>query len=81
MAAESTHPAFVDRIEGDTAVLLLGEEGRDTVNLPRAYLPAGAGEGTHLQLRLTVDPEAKRRVAAEVDDLMDQLLGGEDRKQ
>jgi Protein of unknown function (DUF3006) len=75
MAAESTHPAFIDRIEGDTAVLLLGEEGRDPLHLPRAYLPPGAGEGTHLQLRLTVDPEARVRTAREVDSLMDDLLG------
>jgi hypothetical protein len=75
--AESVHPAFVDRIEGEVAVLLLGKEGKQTLSLPRAYLPPGAGEGSYLQLRLVLDPRARARAEKDVAGLMADLLGQE----
>jgi len=57
---------FIDAIEDDEAWVLL-EERR--YRLPRALLPAGAGEGTWL--RLTVDSaqklEAEQRATAEAE--------------
>jgi hypothetical protein len=52
---------FIDAIEDDEAWVLL-EERR--YRLPRALLPAGAGEGTWL--RLTVDSAQKLEAEAEI---------------
>jgi hypothetical protein len=54
---------FVDAVEEGHARLLAGS---DVFTIPAALLPDGAGEGTWLQLALTVtppqaDPDALRR--------------------
>lgn len=49
--------AVVDRIEGETAVVLVGE-GESTIHLPVSELPPGAREGSVLKLWLTVDRQA-----------------------
>ena len=55
-------PAFVDRIEGDRAVLLV--RGR-TRSVPRKTLQAGVGEGQVVRDGAS-DPEATRRLRREV---------------
>jgi hypothetical protein len=45
-------PIVVDRIEGTRAVLVVGDE---TVDIPAAALPPGAGEGAVLVLGLGDD--------------------------
>ena len=72
---DTTAHAYVDRIEGDVAVLLLGNEGKDRVDLPKGYLPPGTREGDHLQIRFSPEPAARDRVKEDVDDLMNELLG------
>ena len=54
--AESPGPirAFLDRIEGETAVLLLDNE--EVIYLPARLLPAGAREGCWLEVRLPLRP-------------------------
>ena len=52
---------FIDAIEDDEAFLLLEEK---RYSLPRALLPAGAGEGTWL--RLSVDRAQKVKVEKEI---------------
>lgn len=49
--------AFVDRIEGDKAVLLVGDEEQCKVILPVDCLPDGAREGAVLTVNLEYDPE------------------------
>ena len=66
---------FLDRIEGDVAVLL---DGKREVKLPRAYLPAGAREGEVLQLVLTRDPEATKKAQQATQKLRDKLGEGDD---
>ncbi|HZZ83121.1 MAG TPA: DUF3006 domain-containing protein [Anaeromyxobacteraceae bacterium] len=53
--------AFVDRIEGEVAVLLIGER---QWNLPAALLPAGTGEGDSVELSAK---KLKRRPAPAPD--------------
>jgi hypothetical protein len=60
----------VDRIEGETAVLL---EDRRAVELPAEWLPAGVGEGTWLTLTLAEDPEATDDARARIQRLQAQL--------
>ncbi len=56
--------AYIDRIEGDLAVLLLGEDMRK-VNFPVSYLPENTGEGDYLKLELSYDREATEQAEQE----------------
>ncbi len=58
----------VDRIEADRAILTMGGE---RVEVPVAFLPAGAAEGT--VLRLTVDQAAGAQLRAELEDRLARL--------
>ncbi|MFN3651768.1 MAG: DUF3006 domain-containing protein [Armatimonadota bacterium] len=64
---------WLDRIEGERAVLLLGEEGRETATIPRRLLPSDAREGMALDLSLAPAPEDETR--ERVQGLMDDLFG------
>jgi hypothetical protein len=70
--SESIVKAFVDRIEGDIAVLLVGAEQRE-FNLPKRHLPRGAGEGSALILRIELDEdstqESRDRITRLIEDL------------
>ncbi|MER3426768.1 MAG: DUF3006 domain-containing protein [Pyrinomonas sp.] len=71
---EVTIHAVVDRIEdGDWAVLLLGDDERGRADFPRAYLPAGSGEGTHLRIRIEIDEESQQRAEEETRRLLERL--------
>ena len=61
--------AYIDRVEGDLAVLLLGEDMKK-VNFPVSYLPANTGEGDYLKLELSYDKEATERAEQEALELL-----------
>ena len=63
---------FIDRIEGERAVLQAGPDGRETVTLPVRLLPDGAREGAALDLTLAPAPEDTTK--ADVQSLMDDLF-------
>ncbi|MHB8859544.1 MAG: DUF3006 domain-containing protein [Thermoleophilia bacterium] len=67
---ESRFNCYLDRIEGDSAVLLI--EGRESV-VPVSVLPRGAREGDHLQLAVIVDESARDKTASEISDLQRRL--------
>ncbi|MCL4552569.1 MAG: DUF3006 domain-containing protein [Candidatus Marsarchaeota archaeon] len=52
--------AVVDRIGGETAVLLVGDD-EVPVSFPKKYLPKGVREGSVLHLSLKVDPQAEEK--------------------
>jgi hypothetical protein len=54
MADEGELTAVVDRIVGDRAVLLVGEEEQEAV-VPVADLPRGTGEGGWVQVRVRAE--------------------------
>jgi hypothetical protein len=60
---------FIDAVEDDEAQVLLEDK---RYSIPRALLPAGAGEGTWL--RLTVDRGRKLEVQDEIDARRARLL-------
>lgn len=68
----ATLKAVVDRIEGKTAVLLLGDD-EVQLNLDLRHLPEGAQEGSHLRLRFELDAgataAARERAAARLERL------------
>ena len=49
--------AVIDRLEGDTAVLSVGD-GKRTLDVPVSRLPAGAADGDHLRLAFDGEPGA-----------------------
>ncbi len=70
----------VDRIEGDTAVLLVAGEaarrlgpGPAKLLWPQSLLPPGAGEGSYIKVLATLDPEAAKAAGARVRSLLDKL--------
>ena len=75
MAIEKRVQAFVDRIEGDCATLLLGDEGRP-VCWPVEALPENAGEGSFVSITLTLDEKATKAAEDVIDSLIDRLEHG-----
>ena len=63
--------AYLDRFEGDLAVLLLGE-AMVKVNSPRVFLPKDVAEGDYL--KLTIERDAAATDAAE-DEALELLKG------
>ena len=73
MKPESKIKALIDRFEGETAVLLLGEEEQESAELPKSFLPAGSKEGDILKIRIILQSrrtkEAKLKVAEKLSAL------------
>jgi hypothetical protein len=63
---------FVDRITDGIASLVCGD-GEYTVDFPLRALPGGTKEGDWLRVSFSADEEKKKRVAEEIDSLMDEL--------
>jgi len=63
----------VDRIEGEIATVLLGDDESVIVNLPLAWLPPDVTEGMVLQLTVTVDHAATDTGKQHIQSLMDEL--------
>ncbi|MDR3566051.1 MAG: DUF3006 domain-containing protein [Negativicutes bacterium] len=70
--------AVVDRLEGDKAVLLLGEDETAAV-WPRQGLPPGVREGDILAVDLCRDEAATRQARAMAEDLLRQLTHKEEK--
>ena len=61
--------AYIDRFEGDLAVLLLGDDMKK-VNFPKSCLPPGVGEGDYLRIDIAYDKEATEKAEQEALDLL-----------
>ena len=61
--------AYIDRFEGNLAVLLLGDEMKK-VNFPREFLPAEVGEGDYIKMDIAPDKEADEQAEAEALELL-----------
>ncbi|NLU36607.1 MAG: DUF3006 domain-containing protein [Clostridiales bacterium] len=64
--------AVVDRIEGDTAVLLIGEE-ETRLDIPLRLLPEGTREGSHLTIAFELDKDSEEKKRQEISSLLDKL--------
>ena len=67
--------AFIDRIEGKTAVLII-EPGKARIETPLADLPRGAREGDWLAVTFAIDQAQAGQVKAQVSDLLKKLKAG-----
>jgi hypothetical protein len=65
--------AVIDRIEGDLAVLLVGER-QEMLNVPLYMLPEGATEGSWLIIRFSLDEEATNQQYRRNKSLLERLL-------
>lgn len=61
--------AYIDRYEGDVAVLLLGESMKK-VNFPREFLPDGVCEGDYITMDIALDEEANKEAEEEALELL-----------
>lgn len=64
---------FVDRIEGNTAVVLLGDDESVKVNIPVSWLPKGIKEGTVIKFDASVDEDATQAGKSRVQSLLDSM--------
>jgi hypothetical protein len=65
--------AVIDRVEGEVAVLLLGDKGEFKLNLPLSQLPEGCRESDVLNISIERDPVATEQAKERVSGLMDKL--------
>ncbi len=65
--------AVIDRVEGELAVLLLGDKGEVRLNLPLSQLPEGCREGDVLKLSFERDQAATGQAKERVSDRMEKL--------
>ena len=61
--------AYIDRYEGELAVLLLGESMKK-VNFPREFLPDDVDEGDYITLDIALDEEANKKAEEEALELL-----------
>lgn len=69
-------PAWLDRLEGDTAVLYLGD-GQDKLDLPAKYLPAGVKAGAALRIAISLDVRETERLREKIRKLQQRLKKGD----
>lgn len=73
---KKTVSAFVDRIEGDLAVIYLGEGQDYKINIPLKFLPNDIKENTNLKFNISIDNKTGDDIAKEVEDLRKMLIDG-----
>ena len=66
--------AVIDRFEEDNAILLLGQDERQTV-FPAAGLPEGLSEGDYIRMEISYDAKATKAAMEESTRLLDKLRG------
>jgi len=67
--------AVIDRIEdNDLAVILLGDDEKDQIDLPITYLPSGATGSDHLRITITLDEESRDSMQDRIRNLQQELL-------
>jgi hypothetical protein len=64
--------AVIDRVEGELAVLLVGDESIK-LNVPLSLLPAGCKEGDVLNISFERDTEETEQAKERVSGLMEKL--------
>ena len=64
---------FLDRIEGNTAVLISQEDESQRCNIPLSLLPTGSREGDMLSIRIERDGVATEAAKERVSGLIEKL--------
>lgn len=61
---------FIDRIEGDLAVIVLYDDDRIKFNIPVKYLPEGARGGDYFTLTFAIDRKGRDEELALIEELL-----------
>lgn len=61
--------AYIDRFEGNLAVLLIGDAMKK-VNFPREFLPADVSEGDYIKITISLDEDANNEASDEAWNLL-----------
>ncbi len=69
--------AYIDRIEGNLAVIYLGDDQSDKIDLPIKFLPNGVKEDMHLKIIINIDSQSSKDVSKEVEDLRSKLINNQ----
>jgi hypothetical protein len=73
-ASSASIHAVIDRIEdNDMAVILLGDDEKERIDLPISFLPKDASDGDHLRINITLDKESRAAAEEKVKNLQDEL--------
>ena len=73
-ASSASIHAVIDRIEdNDMAVILLGDDEKEQIDLPISFLPEDASDGDHLRINITLDKDSRRAAEEKVGNLQDEL--------
>jgi len=65
--------ALVDRIEGKTAVVLLGEEEKESFHIPIDFLPSGIKEGDILTFKIASAKDRTKEAKEKVRRMIEKL--------
>ena len=66
--------AIINQIEdGGVAVLYVGKDAKTKVDVPASLLPAGASDGDHLTITITIDRPARAAAEERIRQLQDEL--------
>jgi hypothetical protein len=70
---KSKMKATIDRVEGNLAVLLIGDKGEVKLNIPVTLLPEGSKEGDILDISIIRDEKTTDKTKKRVSNLIDKL--------
>ncbi|MBE6099945.1 MAG: DUF3006 domain-containing protein [Anaerovibrio sp.] len=62
--------AYVDRIEEDLAVILLGENEDYQIEIPSNLLPEDLAEGSYINIEISIDKKKTQDALKEAMELM-----------
>jgi hypothetical protein len=66
--------AVIDRIEdNEMAVVYLGDDEENRIDLPVSFLPEGAEDGDHLRITITLDKESRGQAEDRARKLQEEL--------
>lgn len=65
--------AFVDQINGDKALIILGENEQLKILIPQKWLPPSVNEGDWLNLTFTIDKNKTEKAKSEAKSLIEKL--------
>lgn len=72
MKPEIRFKALVDRIEGESVVLLLGEEERQSIEFPKEFVP-DVNEGDVLSFRVRINFKKTKNMKDKVKEIIQKL--------
>lgn len=76
LMAKKTYSGIIDRFEGDYAVILIGPEQEETLDVRRSLLPEETEEGDIVSFSLSVKKNKTAKAKKEVSDMIEKLKKG-----